>query len=1068
VVSNGALVSYTVTPVARRADVNVNTNFIQPYAGTPVSGYRLAWSDEFDAPTFDTNKWDYRTDSKHWSTQLPANLTVSNGLLNLNLKKESAGGMDYTGAGAISKPEFRFGYYETRMRTPPGRGWHTSFWMMKHDGSGGTGAGATALELDCIENDSINPWKYGVNTHQWNPTPHQTFGSKTIYVPTNGPSLTDDFHVFGCEYTPTAIKYFFDGALVQTVDATALPQGDLNIWLTSIASYLGSTTNVDDSQLPAVAQFDYARFFVTAATTVSIEILSPGAGGATLSGTNLVLRLVAEATSSAGAPTVAWSKVSGPGNVIFGDASSADTTARFTAAGIYILECAATVGGTSASARATVNVLAPGTSGVAAPVQLRQGGNGYSHLATFIRQDWPNCNSGIRDQFLVGRNTGSFRTLLSFDLSSVPTNLLVTSAQLSLWTHTQAGSGSALGPMELHPLVGAPVEGTGDGSTSTSGNGTGAMWLTRTGGTNTGDLWTNAGGDFATNILSTAPVFAPTNLSYPVSFDSTPDLAAAAQSALISGQPWNLMLLSPATEAGANNVFTRLCSDDHATLTNRPLLTLSFDGHFAPGVACGPSPQATNGIAAPISGSVSNASGSAWSLASGPGSTAFGDPTQLATTVTFSTPGAYVVRLTASNAFAQTVDEMTVTVAPNPNAIRYQAAITFTNYDRGEVLTNFPALVVLGTNIPGFNHGTFLSPVGADLRFTMAEGATPLNYEIEQWNPAGNSFVWVQVPRFTNNVSILARWGDALDAGVFSGATNGSTWSGGYLGVWHLDETDGPHYDSALNYPTSRVVTASQQGIATGIAGGCDQFNGVGDYVSLPDLGNHPVVTVECWSAFDTPPSGSYHGLVSSDPWSSGICHFRCNSNLQVVAAINGGSTLTSAAGALAAGQWFYSGYVAAGTDAGAFRLFLNGDMVATGTATANNNLTDVNLAREYTSGRYFNGRLDEVRISNVARSTNWLWATWQNLASHATFSSYGPAELIAPDAPELASPVLSGGQFQFQVSGVPGVPYTVQASTNLTTWTDLLTTNPAVMPFTWSDSASNFPAQYYRVRMGF
>ncbi len=282
-----------------------------------------------------------------------------------------------------------------------------------------------------------------------------------------------------------------------------------------------------------------------------------------------------------------------------------------------------------------------------------------------------------------------------------------------------------------------------------------------------------------------------------------------------------------------------------------------------------------------------------------------------------------------------------------------------------------------------------------------------------------------------------------------------------------MDETSGPHYDSALNYPTSRVVTASQQGTATGVAGGCDRFNGSSDYVSLPDLGSHPVVTVECWSTFDTAPSGPYHGLVSSDPWSSGICHFRCNSNLQVVAAINGGSTLTSAAGALAAGQWFYSGYVAAGTNAGAFRLFLNGDVIATGSATANNNLTGVNLAREFTSGRYFNGRLDEVRISNVARSTNWLWATWRNLASHDTFNSYGPAELIAPDAPQLGSPVLSGGQFQFQVSGAPGVSYTVQASTNLTTWTDLLTTNPAVMPFTWSDSTSNFPALYYRVRMG-
>ena len=236
------------------------TNSTVPWAGTAVTGYTLAWSDEFTGDALDTNRWDYRTDSKHWSTQLPANIGLSNGLLHLNLRKQTTNGMDYTGAGLISKPAFRYGYYEARLKTPPGRGWHTSFWMMRHDGSGGTSATNTTIELDCIENDSVSPLKYGVNTHRWNPAPHVSYSNKTV----NTPALHADFHVFGCEFTPATIKYFFDGALVQTVDATQFPHGDLNIWLTSIASFLGSTTNVDDTLLPAAAQFDYARFFIQA------------------------------------------------------------------------------------------------------------------------------------------------------------------------------------------------------------------------------------------------------------------------------------------------------------------------------------------------------------------------------------------------------------------------------------------------------------------------------------------------------------------------------------------------------------------------------------------------------------------------------------------------------------------------------------------------------------------------------------------------------------------------------------------------------------------------------------
>lgn len=35
----------------------------------PPPGYKLVWSDEFNGDALDTNQWDYRTDSKMWSTQ---------------------------------------------------------------------------------------------------------------------------------------------------------------------------------------------------------------------------------------------------------------------------------------------------------------------------------------------------------------------------------------------------------------------------------------------------------------------------------------------------------------------------------------------------------------------------------------------------------------------------------------------------------------------------------------------------------------------------------------------------------------------------------------------------------------------------------------------------------------------------------------------------------------------------------------------------------------------------------------------------------------------------------------
>lgn len=223
----------------------------------PPPGYKLVWSDEFNDGKLDTNKWGFRTDSKMWSTQKPENVSVRDGKLFLDAKKEDAGDKHYTGAGVISKQVFKYGYYESRFKVPPGAGWHTSFWMQKHDGAGGTDPQAAAQELDVCENDSLHQNYYGVNVHKWNPQPHVMMGYKAVKTP----CLSSDFHVFGCEFTPATVKYYFDAKLVQTVAVTNFAHGDQNIWLTTIASPLGHTKAVDDTKLPAAAEYDYVRFY---------------------------------------------------------------------------------------------------------------------------------------------------------------------------------------------------------------------------------------------------------------------------------------------------------------------------------------------------------------------------------------------------------------------------------------------------------------------------------------------------------------------------------------------------------------------------------------------------------------------------------------------------------------------------------------------------------------------------------------------------------------------------------------------------------------------------------------
>jgi beta-glucanase (GH16 family) len=228
----------------------------RPFADDPsLKNYALKWSDEFDGDKLDTSRWVYRTDSKLWSTQKSENVSVSNGLLHLSLQKEDANGKHYTGAGIISRQLFKYGYFEARFKVPPGAGWHTSFWTMLHDGSGGTGTRKATQEIDICEQDSIDLMSYSAGVIAW-ADKRKDFARQRIKTP----NVASDFHVWGCEFTADHTRFFFDGKLTHQTPST-FTQGDQHIWLTSIAAAMDGTRKVDDDKLPAEAEFDYVRVF---------------------------------------------------------------------------------------------------------------------------------------------------------------------------------------------------------------------------------------------------------------------------------------------------------------------------------------------------------------------------------------------------------------------------------------------------------------------------------------------------------------------------------------------------------------------------------------------------------------------------------------------------------------------------------------------------------------------------------------------------------------------------------------------------------------------------------------
>jgi O-glycosyl hydrolase len=72
------------------------------------------------------------------------------------------------------------------------------------------------------------------------------------------------------------------------------------------------------------------------------------------------------------------------------------------------------------------------------------------------------------------------------------------------------------------------------------------------------------------------------------------------------------------------------------------------------------------------------------------------------------------------------------------------------------------------------------------------------------------------------------------------------------------------------------------------------------------------------------------------------------------------------------------------------------------------------------------------------------------------------------PSAPVVSVIGVTNGHYGFSIWGNAGPDYTVQSSTNLTTWSGISTETPAVFPWSWIDTNSlATPSRYYRIVLG-
>jgi PKD repeat protein len=356
---------------------------------------------------------------------------------------------------------------------------------------------------------------------------------------------------------------------------------------------------------------------------------------------------------------------------------------------------------------------------------------------------------------------------------------------------------------------------------------------------------------------------------------------------------------------------------------------------------------------------------------------------------------------------------------------------TVTGANVANNVTGFPVLIRLTpANFTGFAN-TLAG--GADIRFAKTNGVH-LSYQIERWVDGANNndtaVIWVRVDTVYGNnstQSIRMYWGrsgaadSSMGAAVFDSAK-------GFVAVYHLGESAGNTIDATINglAGTPHGNVPNRQ---SGLIGNAESFDGDSDYY---DAGNNAQfqmsanrLTVSAWVNRAGPAkAGAIEGIAGK--YETGTGNYReyilrndstPGSGFQFILSSDGTGHVDTTIKVDTSGIVPVNGawYHVAGTMDGTTEcIYVNGVLRKSNPWTtiygSGNSTFKIGRCIDAGAGstvrQYWNGKIDEVQVSKVARDSNWIKLCYQNQQPAQTLTTLGPITYVKPKAIFSAVPV--------------------------------------------------------------
>ncbi|WP_428266244.1 DUF2341 domain-containing protein [Haliangium sp.] len=326
--------------------------------------------------------------------------------------------------------------------------------------------------------------------------------------------------------------------------------------------------------------------------------------------------------------------------------------------------------------------------------------------------------------------------------------------------------------------------------------------------------------------------------------------------------------------------------------------------------------------------------------------------------------------------------------APTPDAPQetwwhddwaYRVRLTLDARGIADDLKDFPVLVTLSDEVVPYAK---LQDLGQDLRFVASDDVTVLAHEIDTWAPGDRSQVWVRVPFIAADSKGDFIWLYYGNPNAADEQRAGEVWADMHA-VWHLGdpEAQGFFADSANGYHAQadlQNTDTAPVGVLAPIGEGL-RFDGIDDVIPVAGSDSfnftEPGLTIEAWLRYDSlqAPWNNYIGMGG---YTNG---YRLGISEQGVVGFQITGELYDLEADLVPtlGEWHY---IVGTWDGVKMRLYVDGVAdPAELERPGNFDATNANFALGIAQYPY-PGDMDEVRVSNLARSAAWIEAQYRSM----------------------------------------------------------------------------------------